>query len=209
MGYELVTSREYLSSVLAGSLLEVYGQVEPIEVDRRARSRSAPGAPRHPPVAGPAAAARGRAVQPTSSPTPTLLPKESIRFFYLDRGWTDALVEGATERRHRDDADRGQLGDPLPVHPRRGGRGRAAGPMPGWEPGAPVPSGNAGPVTGFLLRSRTVSGWPALHVARLRQDNSPSTRRSPTGTSTRPTTRACRGCDCFAWSGWPRRCCSS
>src|ERR1700690_928591 len=28
-------------------------------------------------------------------PDPRLLPNESIRFFYLDRSWTDRLVDGA------------------------------------------------------------------------------------------------------------------
>ncbi len=41
----------------------------------------------------------------------------------------------------------------------------------GWEPGAEVPSGPAGPVAGFLLRSRMVSGWPALSVRGYASDN--------------------------------------
>ena len=45
-----------------------------------------------------------------------LLPPESIRFFYLDRGWTDALVEGALSRRHRHDRrPRGARGSSTPV----------------------------------------------------------------------------------------------
>jgi hypothetical protein len=94
MGYELVTSREYLSSVLAGSLLEVYGQVEPIEVT----DAPDPG-PRRVPRDIRLWLARLRLLEavPFSHlvADATLLPTESIRFFHLDRGWTDSLVEGA------------------------------------------------------------------------------------------------------------------
>jgi hypothetical protein len=34
-----------------------------------------------------------------------------------------------------------------------------------------VPTGAAGPISGFLLRSRTVSGWPGLHVRAYGLDN--------------------------------------
>ena len=43
--------------------------------------------------------------------------------------------------------------------------------LPGWVPGTQVPTGPAGPLSGFLLRSRMVSGWPALHVRGYAQDN--------------------------------------
>jgi hypothetical protein len=43
--------------------------------------------------------------------------------------------------------------------------------MPGAEPGAAVPTGLAGPITGFVLRSRMVSGWPAMHVRGYAADN--------------------------------------
>jgi hypothetical protein len=92
-------------------------------------------------------------------PDEGLLRPETIRFFYVDRNWTDAAVDGAvaagtvTGRDRRevqadhaalrglvDDAERSQWVDP------------------------PATSTFAGPVTGFLLRSRAVSGWPGLHV---------------------------------------------
>jgi hypothetical protein len=38
-----------------------------------------------------------------------LLPQESIRFFYLDRAWTDALIEGALSVGTVNSADRAQL----------------------------------------------------------------------------------------------------
>jgi hypothetical protein len=99
-----------------------------------------------------------------------LLPPESIRFFYLDREWTDALIEGALsvgtvtslDREHlqalyarvRDEIDSEErqvrlVGSDAP--------GRAA----------------AETVTGFLMRSRAVSGWPALHVRGFSTDVGP------------------------------------
>ncbi len=38
-----------------------------------------------------------------------LLPPESIRYFYLDRNWTDALVQGALSAGTLNSADRAQL----------------------------------------------------------------------------------------------------
>jgi hypothetical protein len=43
--------------------------------------------------------------------------------------------------------------------------------LPGVDPGAAVPAGPAGTISGFLLRSRMVSGWPALHVRGYAVDN--------------------------------------
>jgi hypothetical protein len=90
-----------------------------------------------------------------------LLPPESIRFFYLDRGWTDALVQGALSVGSVNSSDRAQLAalyrplrDEIDEEERRV---RA----PGAED---VQQGPAGQISGFVLRSRAVSGWPALHV---------------------------------------------
>jgi hypothetical protein len=96
-----------------------------------------------------------------------LLPPESIRFFYLDRAWTDALVQGALSVGTVSSADRAQLEslhgnvrDEVDEEERRVR-------LPGGEK---VQQGPAGPVTGFLLRSRVVSGWPALHVRAYRAE---------------------------------------
>jgi len=100
-------------------------------------------------------------------PDATLLPPESIRFFYLDRNWTDSLVDGvlsigtftAAERTQiealrvviRDEVDEAER-----VLRRPTGEERLAGP--------------GGAISGFLLRSRLVSGWPGLHVRAYRVD---------------------------------------
>lgn len=90
-----------------------------------------------------------------------LLPEESIRFFYVDRRWTDALVQGALSVGTVNTDDRAQLTAQYPGvraeldQEERNVRRR---------PDAPRWQGGAGPISGFILRSRAVSGWPALHV---------------------------------------------
>lgn len=90
-----------------------------------------------------------------------LLPPESIRFFYVDRRWTDALVQGALSVGTVNSDDRTELSAQYPAvraeldREERNLRRRAG--TPRWQ-------GDAGPISGFLLRSRAVSGWPALHV---------------------------------------------
>lgn len=95
------------------------------------------------------------------APDSALLPPESIRFFYVDRNWTDALVQGALSVGTVNSSDRAQLEQ---LHPavraeldeeERGVRRR---------PGDPPQRGPGGLITGFLLRSRAVSGWPGMHV---------------------------------------------
>jgi hypothetical protein len=96
-----------------------------------------------------------------------LLPKESIRFFYLDRAWTDALVQGALSVGTVNSADRAQLEalypairDEIDVEERQVRR-------PGGEPPQLGPGAQ---ITGFLLRSRAVSGWPGLQVRAYRRE---------------------------------------
>lgn len=102
---------------------------------------------------------------------PALLPPESIRFFYVDRGWTDALVEGALSVGTVTTPDRAALEGLYRVVRDEVDEAERLVRLPGWEPGATVPSGPAGPLSGFLLRSRMVSGWPGLHVRGYAQDN--------------------------------------
>ncbi len=90
-----------------------------------------------------------------------LLPEESIRWFYLDRRWTDALVQGALAVGTVNSDDRTQLTaqypgirDELDQEERNLRRAKGSNRF----------TGGAGPISGFLLRSRAVSGWPGLHV---------------------------------------------
>jgi hypothetical protein len=90
-----------------------------------------------------------------------LLPPESIRFFYLDRNWTDALVAGAlsvsavtTDDRAQLQALCKQIRDELDAAERLVR-------VPGNED---AEEGPADVVTGLLIRSRAVSGWPGMHI---------------------------------------------
>jgi hypothetical protein len=96
-----------------------------------------------------------------------LLPPESIRFFYLDRAWTDALVQGALSVGTANSADRAQLESLYTFVRNEVDEEERLVRVPGGEP---VQQGPAGPVTGFVLRSRAVSGWPGLHVRAYRQE---------------------------------------
>jgi hypothetical protein len=96
-----------------------------------------------------------------------LLPPESIRFFYVDRAWADALVQGALSVGTVTSADRAQLErlhrairDEIDEEER-------IVRLPGSEQ---AQKGPAGTITGFLLRSRAVSGYPAMHVRAYRRE---------------------------------------
>lgn len=102
---------------------------------------------------------------------PALLPPESIRFFYLDRDWTDALVQGALSVGTVTTADRAALTRLHGVVRDEIDEAERLVRLPGVEPGEAVPVGPAGTVSGFLLRSRLVSGWPGLHVRAYGEDN--------------------------------------
>jgi hypothetical protein len=103
-------------------------------------------------------------------PDARLLPPESIRFFYLDRSWTDRLVDGAIavgkigsrEQAHHQ-AQAPQVSQQLDLTERQVRdlqRGHVSFEV---AKGHPI-SGAARVVTGFLLRSKAVSGWPHMDV---------------------------------------------
>jgi hypothetical protein len=90
---------------------------------------------------------------------------QGVPFAYLvpdvDRGWTDALVQGALSVGTVNASDRAELAalyarvrDEVDEEERRVR-------MPGGEA---VQQGPGGTVSGFVMRSRAVSGWPGLHV---------------------------------------------
>lgn len=110
-----------------------------------------------------------------------LLPDESIRFFYLDRSWTDRLVDGAISV--------GKIGTREQAHHQAHGsvvqqqldlterivrilqRGRNDFPTAkGTNDQDPIP---ADVTTGFLLRSAAVSGWPHLDVRAFKRTVEP------------------------------------
>jgi hypothetical protein len=107
-------------------------------------------------------------------PEERLLPKESIRFFYLDRNWVDRLVDGALTigklgtRDYRHDIHRiDSVHHSLSfaeVNMRKGLRGEELDPT--------VKVAVGGTVTGVFIRSTLVADYPGLEV---RSYDKPST----------------------------------
>ena len=100
-------------------------------------------------------------------PDAPLLPIESIRFFYIDRAWTDALVQGVLSVGTITTADRAQL---EAVYPQIRDDVDEAERTIRTPQGEERLQGPGGTITGFLLRSRAVSGWPNLHVRAYSRD---------------------------------------
>lgn len=111
-------------------------------------------------------------------PDARMLPVESIRFFYLDAGWTDALVAGALSIAMHSSADVGQQVAMMPalrtsINGHRARSFRRTRPDAAPNPGNAVgnvagvanSNGNGIAITGVLIRSAVVSGWPNLIVA--------------------------------------------
>jgi hypothetical protein len=107
-----------------------------------------------------------------------LLPDESIRFFYLDRSWTDRLVDGAIavgkigtreQAHHQGHApavnQQVDLSERIVRVLQRGLSGFVN--AKSANDAAPAP---AETITGFLLRSSAVSGWPAMDVRAYKTD---------------------------------------
>lgn len=116
-------------------------------------------------------------------PDAAMLPPESIRFFYLDRNWTDALVQGALAVGTVSSSDRAKLEkvhrfvrDEVDTAERLVRVKDADRPALDAE-GRPI--GVGGEITGFLLRSRIVSGWPGLHVRAYATDTRPDDETVP------------------------------
>jgi hypothetical protein len=107
-------------------------------------------------------------------PDAAMLPLETIRFFYVDRNWLDAIVQGALSVGTVNSADREKLTALYPIVRRevdvaeRLVRMKDADAPAVDAAGRPI--GVAGPMTGFLMRSKIVSGWPALHVRAYAKD---------------------------------------
>jgi hypothetical protein len=103
-------------------------------------------------------------------PDPRLLPRETMRFFYLDRSFADRAVDGAIavgkvgtrEQAHHQQRDAG-LRARLDAT-ERVVRVLQRGLAPFGAAVAGAPTAPAGVITGFILRSALVSGWPDIDV---------------------------------------------
>jgi hypothetical protein len=99
-----------------------------------------------------------------------LLPDESIRFFYLDRSWTDRLVDGAiavgktgTREQAHHQAHAPAVQEQLDFT-ERGVRDLQRARVSFEFLRKNPRTGSGGTITGFLLRSAAVSGWPHMDV---------------------------------------------
>ena len=101
------------------------------------------------------------------TPDSLMLPPESIRFFYVDRLWTDALIQGALSVGTVNSSDRAQLEQLYAQVRDEVDQEERVVREPGGEA---VQKGAAGTISGFLLRSRAVSGWPGMHVRAYRKE---------------------------------------
>ena len=142
-------------------------------------------------MARPAAVAGGGAVQPTSSADSQLLPLESIRFFYLDRAWTDALIQGALCVGTVNDGGPGPAGDRLPAGSatrstrRSGGSGCPAARAAGGRRPARSPAS--------CCARALVSGLARLHVRAYASDLLRRRRAHHRASPTRPAEGAADG----------------
>lgn len=100
-------------------------------------------------------------------PDARLLPLESMRFFYMDRAWTDALVQGALSVGTLSTADRSQLAAAYKAIQQEVDQAERT--VRDADDHSLL-KGPGGTLTGFLLRSRAVSGWPGLHVRAYTED---------------------------------------
>jgi hypothetical protein len=104
-------------------------------------------------------------------PDQRLLPPESVRFFYLDRSWTDRLVDGAVAV--------GKIGSREQAHHHAHGQTvsqildlsermvRSLQRRADFETAKSAADADARPaevVTGFILRSSAVKNWPHMDV---------------------------------------------
>jgi hypothetical protein len=105
-------------------------------------------------------------------PDPRLLPDESIRFFYVDRSWTDRLVDGAiavgkigTREQAHHQAHSAPVNQQLDLTERivRSIQ-RARDSFQNLKNTNDKNTQPADVITGFLLRSAAVSGWPHIDV---------------------------------------------
>lgn len=97
-----------------------------------------------------------------------MVPNEAIRFFHVDRNWLDAAVDGALSVAAVTARDRellaallAELRDEVDAAERRV---RPVEDTATQAVDGTVGAGAGSPLTGFVLRSLAVSGWPGMEV---------------------------------------------
>jgi hypothetical protein len=109
-------------------------------------------------------------------PDTRLLPDESIRFFYVDRSWTDRLVDGALavgqigSREHaHHQAQHPAVAQRLDVS-EHFVRALQRGLMDFATAQATYQSQTGDVITGLIIRSAAVSGWPHMDIRAFKSD---------------------------------------
>jgi hypothetical protein len=98
-----------------------------------------------------------------------LLPPESVRFFYVDSNWLDLLIEGALSigvESSRDIFYQKLMSDLVRKATAGAAQQERRALLGSWAPPAApeAPAFNQETLTGLLLRSSVVSGWPGLEI---------------------------------------------
>ncbi|GGZ33270.1 hypothetical protein GCM10010387_29260 [Streptomyces inusitatus] len=106
-------------------------------------------------------------------PDERMLPPESLRFFLLDENWLTALTDGALSVAVQSTRDThlNQVMDDTVQQATRAAAQTVRAQKTGVTTSS-TPSAAGEPVSGFLLRSALVSGWPNLAVRGTRTDDS-------------------------------------
>jgi hypothetical protein len=109
-----------------------------------------------------------------------LLPDESIRFFYVDRSWTDRLVDGAVSVGKIGTREQAHHQAQSPVVQQLDLSERIVRILQRGLSDFPTAKGTndqnrtpADVTTGFLLRSAAVSGWPHMDVRAFKKTVDP------------------------------------
>jgi hypothetical protein len=97
-------------------------------------------------------------------PNPDMLPRESVRFFYVDANWISALQDGALSIATHSTRDETIIKAAYPQlqHSIRAAMKLIRPLLAGAELPAEVSSDIA--VSGILIRSQLISGWPGLEI---------------------------------------------
>lgn len=95
-------------------------------------------------------------------PDETMLPPETIRFFYMDNNWIDCLIDGAFSIGRSATAD--EQRDGMRFNKIKNAGKRRSKFFRPRKTRLLSYENDSGIITGFLLRSAVLSGWPGLEV---------------------------------------------
>ena len=107
------------------------------------------------------------------TPDGRMLPKESLRFFYIDANWQNSLIDGMVSIGLSSSADSMQVMASIETLVAEAIQQTSAV-RPALRGAAAVTAAadtvTTGPITGLLLRSAAVSGWPGVEVSAYSDD---------------------------------------